>query len=139
MPDEIDLLRLFRGDTPGPDEAAWERARAAVALAAEARSRETPLSATPRSVAEPAVTGLAGPAGRRDRWWRRRQHRVGLVSGATLAAGIAAGIVSGLLQGRRRLGGPLVTAWQPARALARRRDRPHGAGRRLAAGQLPGR
>ena len=33
MPDEIDLLRAFRAETPGPDDAAWERARAAVALA----------------------------------------------------------------------------------------------------------
>ena len=131
MPDEIDLLRLFRGDTPGPDEAAWERAWAAVTAAAETTVKETTVKeatvkeATVKettvretAVEEPAVTELAGPAGRRDRWWRRRQHRVGLVSGATLAAGIAAGIVSGLLQGPPTLGGPLVTAWQPARALA---------------------
>ena len=31
MPDEIDLLRTFRSDTPGPGEAAWEKARAAIA------------------------------------------------------------------------------------------------------------
>ena len=24
MPDEIDLLRAFRAETPGPDDAAWE-------------------------------------------------------------------------------------------------------------------
>jgi len=33
MPDEIDLLRRFRADTPGPDDAAWSRARTALAHA----------------------------------------------------------------------------------------------------------
>jgi hypothetical protein len=94
MPDEIDLLRSFRADTPGPDDAAWEKARSAVRLA------------------EPPIA-----TGRRDHWWRQPQHRVGVISGAALAVGIAAGIVSGLLQGPPTLAGPLVTAWQPARAL----------------------
>jgi hypothetical protein len=101
MPDEIDLLRLFRADTPEPDEAAWEKARSAV----------TAVRGT--AVEEPVV--VAGR--RRDHWWRRPQHRVGVISGAALAAGIAAGIVSGLLQGPPTLAGPLVTGWQPARAL----------------------
>ena len=35
MPDEIDLLQTFRSDTPGPREAAWEKARAAVTAVAE--------------------------------------------------------------------------------------------------------
>ena len=35
MPDEIDLLQMFRSDTPGPGEAAWEKARAAVTAVAE--------------------------------------------------------------------------------------------------------
>lgn len=155
MPDEIDLLRLFRGDTPGPGEAAWERAWAAVTAAAEATGGETAaeeatawetaaggavVGGTARETAagkpaiegtaiegtaggetaaeEPVVTGLADAPGRHGRWWRQRRHRVGLVSGATLAAGIVAGIVSGLLQGPPTLAGPLVTAWQPARALA---------------------
>jgi hypothetical protein len=95
MPDEIDLLRSFRADTPGPDDAAWEKARAAVRLA-------EPPSASGR---------------RRDPWWRRPQHRLGIISAAGLALGVTAGIVSGLLQGPPTLAGPLVTAWQPARAL----------------------
>ena len=102
MPDEIDLLRLFRADTPEPDEAAWEKARSAV----------TAVRGT--AVEEPVV--VAGR--RRDHWWRRPQHRVGVISGAALAAGIAAGIVSGLLQGPPTLSGPLVTGWQAGRALA---------------------
>jgi photosystem II stability/assembly factor-like uncharacterized protein len=106
MPDEIDLLRLFRGDTPGPDEAAWEKARSAVIEIREAAVEET-------AIKEPVVA-----TGRRDRWWRRPQHRLGVISGAALAAGIVAGIVSGLLQGPPTLAGPLVTVWQPARALA---------------------
>lgn len=141
MPDEIDLLRLFRGDTPGPDEAARERAWAAVTAVAETAAGETgagetgagetpftkplvertTIEGTPAgetAVEEPVVTELAGAPGRRDRWWRQRRHRVGLISGATLAAGIAAGIVLGLVQGPPTLAGPLVTAWQPARALA---------------------
>ncbi len=38
MPDEIDLLRWFREDTPEPDDAAWNRARTALA---DARGRSS--------------------------------------------------------------------------------------------------
>jgi hypothetical protein len=118
MPDEIDLLRSFRADTPGPGEAAWERARSAITAVTETPAAEP-------AAGEPVVaTGR-----RRGRWWRRPEHRVGLISGATLAAGIVAGIVSGLLQGPPALAGTLVTAWQPARALA-----PAATGLRVPAG-----
>ena len=39
MPDEIDLLRMFRDELSGPSSGAWDRARAAVAAA---RSEEVP-------------------------------------------------------------------------------------------------
>jgi hypothetical protein len=39
MPDEVDLLRLFRDDTPGPSTGAWLRAQAAIAAA---RAEELP-------------------------------------------------------------------------------------------------
>ncbi len=39
MPDEVDLLRLFRDDTPGPSTDAWLRAQAAIAAA---RAEEVP-------------------------------------------------------------------------------------------------
>jgi hypothetical protein len=111
MPDEIDLLRLFRGDAPGPDDVAWERARSAIRLA------ERPVATGQREDRR--------PGGWQDRWagrwpgrlWRLPRHRLGVASGAVLAAGIAAGVVAGLLEGAPSLGGPLVTAWQPARAL----------------------
>src|SRR6185437_3518176 len=107
MPDEIDLLRLFRGDMPGPDGDAWERARSAIRLAER-----------------PVETGQREDH-RRDRWlgrwlgrpWRLPRHRLGVISGTVLAAGIAVGIVAGLLEGPPNLAGPLVTAWQPGRAL----------------------
>jgi hypothetical protein len=45
VPDEIDLLRLFRDEIPGPSTDAWARARAAVATA---RSEEDPPGPRPR-------------------------------------------------------------------------------------------
>lgn len=111
MPDEIDLLRVFRGDTPGPDDDAWERARSAVRLA------ERSVAARQRGSRRRDLR----QGGRRDlrqgRWRGWPRHRLGVVSGAVLAAGIAAGVVAGLLVGPPSLSGPLVTAWQPARAL----------------------
>ena len=44
MPDEIDLLRRFREDTPEPDDAAWNRARTALA---DARADESGVPGTP--------------------------------------------------------------------------------------------
>lgn len=70
MPDEIDLLRWFRGDTPEPDDAAWNRARTALA---EARA------------AEPGAQGT--PGGRRRSRWRPPGRRVTL---SMVVAGVAA-------------------------------------------------
>ena len=105
-------------------------ARSAITAVAETAAEET-------APGETVTKEPVGPAGRdrmtrRDRWWRRPQHRVGIISGATLAAGIAAGIVSGLIQGPPTLSGPLVTAWQPARR--RHPPRPASKCRRAAGG-----
>lgn len=89
MPDEIDLLRAFRADTPGPDDAAWERARAAVALADAAAAQ--------------------GPRSRINR------GRVTLAAAVVIA--VAAGVFATVLQGPPSLKAPLTTTWQPARPL----------------------
>jgi hypothetical protein len=90
MPTEIDLLRLFRDETPGPDDAAWERARSAIAV-----------------IEEPT------PIGRRH----RRRRRIVIATAVAIAAGVAAGFLAGALQGPPSLAKPLVSAWQPARPL----------------------
>ena len=76
MPDEIDLLRAFRADTPGPDDTAWERARAAVALAEDAAAPD-PGSHRPR------------PRGiRRFRRERTTRGRVILAAAVAVAVGV---------------------------------------------------
>jgi hypothetical protein len=45
MIDEIDLLRAYRAEVTAPPEAAWERARAAIAAAS---STDVPRTAKPR-------------------------------------------------------------------------------------------
>jgi hypothetical protein len=104
MPDEIDLLRAFRADTPGPDDAAWERARAAVTLAGDAAAEG------PRSRRRPR--GIRGF--RRDRGTR---GRVILAAAVAIAVGVAAGILAIVLQEPPSLNAPVTTAWQPARPL----------------------
>jgi photosystem II stability/assembly factor-like uncharacterized protein len=96
MPDEIDLLRTFRSDTPGPGEAAWEKASAMIAAAAETVPPQRP----------------------RSRF--RFRHRAAVIAVALTAAVVAGLLVSGL----PRLAGPvptldkpLVTAWEQTRAL----------------------
>lgn len=110
MPDEIDLLRAFRADTPGPDDAAWARARAAVALAAD----------------EPAPdSGARWRRPRGTRWSRTARStrgRVVIAAAAAIVIGAAAGILVTALSGTPSLTAPEATAWQPARPL------PAGAG-----------
>jgi photosystem II stability/assembly factor-like uncharacterized protein len=106
MPDEIDLLRAFRADTPGPDDAAWERARAAMALAAGA--------ATP----DPGAGRPRRPAGiRRLRRPRAARGRVILAAAVVIVIGAAAGILTTVLRPPPSLNAPVTTAWQPARPL----------------------
>ena len=101
MPDEIDLLRTFRSDTPDPGEAAWEKARAAVT-----------------AVAEPVP-----PQGRpRPRLRFRLQRRTAVIGGAVaMTAAVVAGVLVSTLPGSSgpapTLHKPLTTAWEPARAL----------------------
>jgi hypothetical protein len=75
VPDEIDLLRLFRDEMPGPSTDAWARARAAVATA---RSEENPPG--PRPMRRP---------GRR---------RLSIAAAGTVAAAVT-GLVAALLSG----------------------------------------
>jgi hypothetical protein len=93
MPDEIDLLRRFRDDTPGPDDAAWAAARSAVLSARE-------------------LTLTAG-GGR----WRPVARRTLLAAAVAVAVAVAAGFLVGALRPAPSLSGPAVTAWQPARTL----------------------
>jgi hypothetical protein len=105
MPDEIDLLRAFRADTPGPDDAAWERARAAVALT-EGAATSDPRSRRRR------------PRGiRRFRRDRVTRGRVILAAAVVIVVGVAAGVLATVLQGPPSLNAPVATAWQPARPL----------------------
>ncbi len=99
MPDEIDLLRSFRADTPEPDDAAWSRARTALA---DAR------------VGEPAAPGAI--AVHRSRWRRpgRRVTITTMTAIVTVAAAICLAIV---LRPPPTLTGTLTTSWQPARQL----------------------
>jgi photosystem II stability/assembly factor-like uncharacterized protein len=103
MPDEIDLLRTFRSDTPGPGEAAWEKARAAIT-----------------AVAEPLPP--QGPPRPRLRFRPRLQRRTAVIAGAVaMTAAVVAGVLVSVLPGRPgpapTLHKPLATAWEPTRAL----------------------
>jgi hypothetical protein len=102
MPDEIDLLREFRADTPGPDDTAWERVRAAVALAESADAVPSPGARERRA---PGIRGI----------------RVGRVTKGQVrvaaAAALVALVVTTVLQPPPTLTAPLVSAWQPARQL----------------------
>jgi hypothetical protein len=105
MPDEIDLLRAFRADTPGPDDAVWERARAAVALAEDAVQPDP---------------GSRRPRPSRIRGFRRRRpsrSRVILAAAIVIVVGAAAGVLATVLQPPPSLTAPVTTAWQPARPL----------------------
>src|SRR5215469_4821227 len=82
MPDEIDLLRRFRGDTPEPDDAAWNRARTALA---DARYVDRGGQDTP---------------GRRQ-WsrWRLPGRRVTITAVAGIVAVVAAALVAVVTHG----------------------------------------
>ena len=72
MADEIELLRLFREEMPGPSTGAWARARAAIAAA---RAQEE-------------------PAGRwRRRWPGRRRRQAAGVAAVAAAVGVLLAIV----------------------------------------------
>jgi hypothetical protein len=105
MPDEIDLLRRFRDDVPGPDASAWGRAEASVAAAAR-RDQGTP--AGYGGIAAAALSRLAGSRG-------RGRRVIAVVAAAAVA--VAAALAAGLTQGPPPLTKPVVTAWQPARPL----------------------
>jgi hypothetical protein len=100
MLDEIDLLRAFRADTPGPDDSAWERARSAVALA----------------------ESVAVPDSRKRRWRPRaiegfRRGRVALAATVAAAVALTAGVLTTALQGQPTLTTAMTTVWQPSRPL----------------------
>jgi hypothetical protein len=101
MPDEIDLLRWFLGDTPEPDDAAWNRARTALA---DARAEDP---------------GAQGPLGRRQRSrWRVPGRRVIFATVVAVVAAGAAAVIAGVMQGPPpTLTGSLTTSWQSARPL----------------------
>jgi hypothetical protein len=97
MRDEIELLRMFRADTPGPRASAWTRAESAIAAA--------------RSAENPATRGL-----RPGRLARLRLGRRQTIAVCTVAAAVAA-LLAVVLPGAARLTWPVHTAWQPARKL----------------------
>jgi len=105
MPDEIDLLRAFRADTPGPDDAAWERARAALALAEGAAATDP--SARPQRPSR--IRGFGRP--------RAARGRVILAAAVVIVVGVAAGVLATVLAPPPSLNAPVTTAWQPARPL----------------------
>jgi BNR/Asp-box repeat len=100
MPDEIDLLRRFREDTPEPDDAAWNRARTALA---DARGGESSAQAAP---------------GRRH-WsrWRPPGGRVTIFTAAAIVAAATAVLIVTVVSGPPTLTGRLTTSWEPAREL----------------------
>jgi len=104
MPDEIELLRWFRADAREPDDAAWNRARTALAAAR-----------TDARTDEPGAHGAPG------RWhrssWRPPGRRVVLSTAVAVVAAVVAALIVGVIQGPPTLTGPLITSWNPARPL----------------------
>lgn len=100
MPDEIELLQMFRADTPVPPASAWARAASAVAAA---RSQESP-----------AGRGLWRVlSGRMRLGWRQA---IAACAAATVVAVVAA-LLAVVLPGMGRLTSPVHTAWEPARQI----------------------
>ena len=102
MTDELDLLRSFRSDIPGPSTDAWARARAAIALA------DPTASATDTAI--PLRSHRHGSLRRR---WRLSVEAAAAV---VVVLGLLAGV--GVIGGGGGLSRPLTTAWMPARAFA---------------------
>jgi len=94
MPDELDALRQFRGETPGPSTDAWNRARAAVAAA---RAEEEPARRRPGWL--PGQRSPHRKPGRRPLGRKPGQRRVlWMVTAVAVVAGVA-GLVVALLPG----------------------------------------
>ena len=105
MPDEIDLLRMFRDDTPGPSAGAWARAQSAIETA---RAQENQAGRGPRP---------GWFSGRRpERFPGLRLGRRQIIAACAVAA-LVAGLLAIVLPGASPLTKPLHTAWQPARPL----------------------
>jgi photosystem II stability/assembly factor-like uncharacterized protein len=100
MPDEIDLLRWFRADTPEPDEASWNRALAALADAQHVERG-----------------GQDTPGWRHWSCWRPPGRRVTITAVAGIVAVVAAALVAIVTHGPPTLTDPLTTSWQQARPL----------------------
>lgn len=100
MPDEIDVLRCFREDTPEPDEAAWNRARVALADA---------------QVSEPVPPGK--PWRRNPGRSRRPHRRAALATAGAIIAAAAAMLIASLLQPPPTLTSRVTTSWEQARPL----------------------
>jgi len=116
MPDEVDLLRAFREDTPGPSATAWARAQAAIEAARLAEGDPPRENRVPEDPAgrSPAADRSPGLRPRSLRWLRPdRRYVVAACAVAVLVAGLLAVVRSGPPPLTR----PLTTAWQPARQL----------------------
>jgi hypothetical protein len=85
MPDELDALRHFRDETPGPSTDAWNRARAAVAAA--------------KTEEEPATRQHRWVPGRRSRGRGPSGRRVLVIAAGCAAAAAVAGLLAVLLPG----------------------------------------
>jgi len=90
MPNELDVLRQFRDETPGPSTDAWNRARAAVAAA---RAEEEPASRQPGW-----RPGQRRP-GRRSPGRKPGQRRMRVIAAGCVLAAAVAGLVAVLLPG----------------------------------------
>jgi hypothetical protein len=100
MPDELDLLRWFREDTPEPDEAAWNCARTALA-----------------DVSVDWSASEVTPPRQHHKRWHPLSRRVAIAAVAGVAAAIAAALIVIVGQGAPILSRPMTTAWSPARPL----------------------
>lgn len=104
MPDEIDLLRIFRGETPEPSTDAWNRARAAIsaARAAEEAARAGEGAARAEEAADRAARPGYGPARSRERRAGQRamqapRRRLLQAVGGLAAAAAVGGLLAALL------------------------------------------
>jgi len=119
MPNEIDLLRTFRADTPGPSATAWDRARTAIDVA-RGEEREAEREAPP---ADGTTSPAAGSPARR--LFRQRPGRRAMVAACAVAA-LVAGLLAVVLPGSSPPTKPVTTAWQPARPLPASPATPNG-------------
>jgi hypothetical protein len=116
MTDEIELLRRFRDETPGPSTDAWTRARSSIAaIAAEERDTSSLSLFTKTRRLANSVTRSENSRQSHSRTFRR--PRAFVLQSVVVCTVVLAGVLASVLSGHAALSSPVHSKWSVARAL----------------------